>query len=71
VCARLRRALGEHDYNVLLRDPPVGARSFFTLEVLPRTGGDAGFELLTGTPISVLAPETAARQLIEGTGSQP
>lgn len=63
VTARLRRALGEHDYNVLLRDPAVGTDTFFTLDVLPRTGGDAGFELQSGTPVCVVAPEEAALEL--------
>lgn len=63
VVRRLRAALGPLDYNVLLRDPPVGEDLYFTLEVLPRTGGDAGFELLSGTPICVVAPEDAAATL--------
>jgi UDPglucose--hexose-1-phosphate uridylyltransferase len=64
--ARLRRALGAHDYNVLVRDPPIGApdaRAFFVIDILPRTGGDAGFELGSGTPVCVVAPEDAAAAL--------
>lgn len=60
---RLRRVLGDHDYNVLVRDPPVGARDGFVIDVLPRTGGDAGFELQSGIGICVVAPEDAARAL--------
>ncbi|MDQ3037786.1 MAG: hypothetical protein M3Y87_35660, partial [Myxococcota bacterium] len=60
---RFRAVLGALDYNVLLRDPPLGVGSFFTIDVLPRTGGDAGFELQTGSPICVVAPEDAARAL--------
>jgi UDPglucose--hexose-1-phosphate uridylyltransferase len=66
VTARMRRVLAEPDYNVLVRDLPIGsddAASFFTLDVLPRTGGDAGFELATGTPICVVAPEHTAEAL--------
>lgn len=64
VVARLRRVLGDFDYNVLFRDPALGAqRSFFTIDVLPRTGGDAGFELLTGTGVCVVTPEEAASAL--------
>jgi UDPglucose--hexose-1-phosphate uridylyltransferase len=71
VCARLRIVLGEHDSNVLLRDPPVGVRtSFFTLDVLPRTGGDAGFELGSGMGICVVAPEDAAAELGELGGTR-
>lgn len=63
VTSRLQRALGPHDYNVLLRDPAIGERTFFTIDVLPRTGGDAGLELQSGTPICVVAPEDAAAEL--------
>lgn len=63
VVQRLSAALGALDYNVLVRDPPIGVDSFFTIDVLPRTGGDAGFELQTGTPICVVAPEEAALAL--------
>lgn len=63
VTARLRRALGTPDYNVVLRDPAVGVDTFFTIDVLPRTGGDAGFELQSGMPVCVLAPEDAALAL--------
>lgn len=70
VCRRLRAVLGEHDYNVLLRDPPVRLHegAFFTLDILPRTGGDAGFELQSGTPVCVVAPEQAARLLRSAPG---
>ncbi len=55
--------LGTFDYNLVLRDPPIDMRSFFTLDVIPRTGGDAGFELQSDTSISVVAPEDAAHAL--------
>ncbi|AKF03640.1 DUF4931 domain-containing protein [Sandaracinus amylolyticus] len=69
VTSRLRAVLGTHDYNVLLRDPAVGVSTFFTIDVLPRTGGDAGFELQSGTPVCVVAPEDAARALRDHAGS--
>ena len=65
--AGLLRVTGATDYNVLLRDPPVRGvphrASFFTLDVLPRTGGDAGFELCSGSPVAVARPEDTASLL--------
>ena len=62
-----RRALiasGASDYNVLLLDPPLGAqRGYFTFDIVPRTGGDAGFELTSGTSLCVVLPEVAAAQM--------
>ncbi|UJR83883.1 DUF4931 domain-containing protein [Sandaracinus amylolyticus] len=69
ITSRLRGVLGAHDYNVLLRDPAIGVSTFFTIDVLPRTGGDAGFELQSGTPVCVVAPEDAARALRDHAGS--
>lgn len=59
-CARALSASGLCDYNVVVRDPAVGAGAYFAIDVLPRSGGDAGFEILTGTPIVVVRPEDAA-----------
>ncbi len=61
--SRLRRVLGVPDYNVLFRDPPVGHRGVFVVDLLPRTGGDAGFELQSGIDVCVVAPESAASAL--------
>lgn len=62
--ARLSRVLGEPDYNVVVRDPPLAARrAYFVIDVLPRTGGDAGFELQTGSSVCVVDPDEAARRL--------
>jgi UDPglucose--hexose-1-phosphate uridylyltransferase len=65
--ALLRRSLGAlraaaeaPDYNLVLRH---GTGDGWHLEVLPRTGGDAGFELATGAPIVVVEPEVAAAAL--------
>jgi UDPglucose--hexose-1-phosphate uridylyltransferase len=63
VMRRLRDA-GLADHNLVLREPPLSeARPAWHLEVLPRTGGDAGFELLTGEMIVVVPPEEAAARL--------
>ena len=60
----LRALMGLSDYNVLVRDPALETRNaFFSLEILPRTGGDAGFELHTGTSICVVPPEETAHSL--------
>lgn len=63
----VRRALhasGATDYNVLVMDPPLHAkRGYFTIEIVPRTGGDAGFELASGTSLCVVLPEVAAAQM--------
>lgn len=63
---RLRRATPITDYNLVLRQPPVAARgpaASWHLELLPRTGGDAGFELGTGEMIVVVTPEESAARL--------
>lgn len=57
----LRAIMGLADYNVLVRDPALDTRAaFFAVDVLPRTGGDAGFELATGSSICLVAPEETA-----------
>ena len=60
-------ASGSSDYNVILRDPPVGVEhaSFF-FDVLPRTGGDAGFELGSGITVCTVDPAEAAVVLRAG-----
>ncbi|MGF1465882.1 MAG: hypothetical protein ACFCGT_07085 [Sandaracinaceae bacterium] len=63
---RLADRLAVTDSNVILRQPPAGARgpgAGWHLEVLPRTGGDAGFELATGVWVVVVSPEEAAGAL--------
>jgi UDPglucose--hexose-1-phosphate uridylyltransferase len=62
----LRTRMGLSDYNVLVRDPAIETRdAFFSIEILPRTGGDAGFELHTGASICLVAPEETAAALRE------
>lgn len=66
VLRALRERMGLSDYNVLVRDPALETRgTFFSLDVLPRTGGDAGFELHTGSSICLVAPEETAAALRE------
>jgi UDPglucose--hexose-1-phosphate uridylyltransferase len=60
----LRTRMGLADYNLLVRDPAIATRgTFFTLEILPRTGGDAGFELGSGVSVCVVSPEETAEAL--------
>lgn len=54
------------DMNLVLRQPPAGsegAAASWHLELLPRTGGDAGFELTSGEMVVVVSPREAARRL--------
>jgi UDPglucose--hexose-1-phosphate uridylyltransferase len=65
--ARVRAVTKGAAYNLVVRTPPVdrwsdGAAGWH-LEVLPRTGGDAGFELGTGMDVVPVAPEDAAEEL--------
>lgn len=57
------KASGATDYNVYVADPPLGEGGGFAIEVVPRTGGDAGFELSTGTSVCVVSPEDAAAKM--------
>lgn len=63
---RLRRAIDLTDYNVILRLPPARVAGSWHLEILPRLGGDAGYELATGEMIVVVSPEDAADALRAG-----
>ncbi len=63
---RLRDRAEIFDFNLVLRQPParmIGAAAAWHFELLPRTGGDAGFELSTGEMIVVVPPEEAAARL--------
>lgn len=61
--ARALEASGATDYNVYVADPPIGHDGGFVIEILPRTGGDAGFEVSTGTSVCVVLPEDAAARM--------
>ncbi len=67
LCQRALSASGASDYNVFVTDPPLGLDAGFVLDVVPRTGGDAGFELSTGTSVCVVLPEEAARRIRDAT----
>ena len=66
----LKRVLPRLDYNLVLDAGPFppthssddGAAEHWCLEILPRTGGIAGFELVSGEWVNAVLPETAAKQ---------
>ncbi len=64
---RVRAATGDAPYNILFESPPVGAQShagaFWYVDVLPRRGGHAGFELGSGIEVVTVLPERAAEEL--------
>jgi len=70
VVAAALEVSGTSDYNLLLRDPPVGEdNASFFFDLLPRTGGDAGFELGSGIGVCTVEPSEAAadiRALLRG-----
>lgn len=66
----IRRALGasgKTDYNVIWRLPPPAERdgpaASWHIEILPRGGAGAGFELSSGMPLIAVAPELAAERM--------
>lgn len=63
--ARLRRAVGDVAYNIVLHYAPFRATADFHWHVhlLPKVTTRAGFELGTGVLINVLPPEYAAAEL--------
>jgi UDPglucose--hexose-1-phosphate uridylyltransferase len=62
--SRLRRVMSLADYNLIVRSSPSSDPApGWHLDILPRTGGDAGFELASGEMIIIVAPEEAARLL--------
>jgi len=66
--AKLDRALGDPAYNFFVHTAPTAdGRSalhyHWHIEILPKTGVWAGFEIGTGIEISTIAPESAARFL--------
>lgn len=64
---RVREVTSDADYNLVLRGPAKRDReapwAMWHLEVHPRRGGDAGFELTAGMSVVVTAPEEAADAL--------
>ncbi len=65
VLGRLRRALGDVDYNVAFRVPPPHADGPFAwhLQILPRHVPLAGFELSAGVAVNATPAEVAAEHL--------
>lgn len=65
--ARVRVATDAAPYNILFESPPAYAEddpaAFWFIDVLPRRGGHAGFELATGIEIVTVLPERAAERL--------
>lgn len=64
---RIRHASGGAAYNLIIRLPPVShmdaPHAFWMLDVMPRRGGHAGFELSTGIDIVTVLPEDAADRM--------
>ena len=67
--ARLYNALGDPDYNYLIRSAPVGDHDsrhlHWYMVIIPKISIRAGFEIGTGIYINTVAPEDAARVLRE------
>lgn len=63
----LRVVTGGMDYNLSFRLPTVEASSrpyaFWYLDVLPRRGGGAGFEITSGIDVVTVSPERAAADM--------
>ena len=62
---RLRSRLGDIAYNLVFHSAPYRTSSSYHwhIHVLPKLTTTAGFELGTGVPINVVAPEYAAQEL--------
>lgn len=63
--ARLDAVIDDPPYNLVVHTAPPGRSGFFHwyIEVQPRVGVVAGFELGTGLSVNVVAPEEAASRL--------
>ena len=65
---RLRNNTSITDFNLVLRTPPArrdGPAAAWHLDLMPRTGAGAGYELAGGEMIVVVTPEDAAARLRE------
>ncbi len=65
---RIKRKLHDPDYNFYIHTAPVRRRAFYGhyhwhIEVVPKLGVDAGFELGTGIQINSVDPDEAAKIL--------
>jgi UDPglucose--hexose-1-phosphate uridylyltransferase len=66
VIRRVLFASGRSDYTLLWRMPPAHAseaEGFWYLDLLPRGGGGAGFEMSTGIDLIPVTPEQAAGRI--------
>jgi len=61
VLSGMKALLSDPDYNLIVKSVP--ANWHWRVEIIPRTGFLAGFELDTGCHILSVAPERAAREL--------
>ncbi|MDW8247555.1 MAG: hypothetical protein RMJ84_13380 [Sandaracinaceae bacterium] len=53
------------DFNLFILDPPLNESYGFSIEVVPRTSLDAGFELASGLAVCTCPPEQAAPAIRE------
>ncbi len=64
---RVRAATNDGPYNVVFESPPVAEdaddAAFWYVDVLPRRGGHAGYELSAGVDVVTVLPERAAEEL--------
>lgn len=67
ICVALPKLAGQVDFNLTLTLPSLDSSSTFPwmLDILPRPGRIAGFELMTGIHIVTVTPEAAAAQFRE------
>lgn len=73
VCLALTHLAGEVSFNLTLTLPDANRPDAFPwmLDVLPRPGRIAGFELMTGVNIVTVAPESAAAQFRQTMNREP
>ncbi len=75
VARRYRDLAGDPAYNLILHSAPpnrAGSRALhWFIQILPRIGRSAGFEMATGIHINASSPESDAALLRDGEGSPP
>jgi UDPglucose--hexose-1-phosphate uridylyltransferase len=68
ILTRLQTCLGDVAYNYLIHSSPFDTchqdHYHWHIEILPRTGQQAGWEWGSGVLINTVSPEVAARQLV-------
>lgn len=70
--ARLRDHVGEVSYNLIFHSAPYRAAGMYHwhVHIVPKLTTPAGFELGTGVPVNVVAPEQAAEDLRNAEASE-